>query len=241
MSPVPVDPNTLVAGTTARAADVEAKADALFAYLNGALDNDAISASAGIEARKMATAFLEKIGVDGASTTRRGKAIIPTNEARVNPAFGLMPSPDRVSGIVLPADSLLVIGYKALWRNTVANAGRAAIFLGANQLKIARTNSAPVVQQAGGAGMDPNLWTGLGTGFLGLYTDNAIGGASSSDVTTGQVLAPGDDAGPAGFAAGGLLYVFAAAGTYDVSVQFAATSGTVEVTERKLWVWTVGF
>ena len=35
--------------------------------------------------------------------------------------------------------------------------------------------------------------------------------------------------------------VFAAAGTYDISVQFKASSGSVTVKNRKLWVWTMGF
>lgn len=39
----------------------------------------------------------------------------------------------------------------------------------------------------------------------------------------------------------GFVVLFAAAGTYDVSVQFKSSSGTVTAKERKLWVWTMGF
>ena len=40
---------------------------------------------------------------------------------------------------------------------------------------------------------------------------------------------------------GGFTFAFAAAGTYTVSVQFKASSGSVTASNRKLWVWTIGF
>jgi hypothetical protein len=46
MTPTPTDPNTLVTGTPALAADVEAKVDVIFAYLQGNVDADAIAAGA---------------------------------------------------------------------------------------------------------------------------------------------------------------------------------------------------
>ena len=61
------------------------------------------------------------------------------------------------------------------------------------------------------------------------------GVAYASDVTTGQIVNVG------GSASGGVVTVFAAAGTYDVSVQFLAVAGSVTVKERKLWVWVQGF
>jgi hypothetical protein len=55
--------------------------------------------------------------------------------------------------------------------------------------------------------------------------------------TTGLVIgAKGSN-----YQTGGSVRVEAAAGTYTVSVQFSATSGSVTVRSRKLWVEAKGF
>jgi hypothetical protein len=45
----------------------------------------------------------------------------------------------------------------------------------------------------------------------------------------------------ADYGPGGVCYVFAAAGTYDVSVQFKASSGSITAKSRKLWVSSVDY
>jgi hypothetical protein len=40
---------------------------------------------------------------------------------------------------------------------------------------------------------------------------------------------------------GGPVKVFAAAGTYDISVQFKTSAGTLSVKNRKLWARAVAF
>jgi hypothetical protein len=62
------------------------------------------------------------------------------------------------------------------------------------------------------------------------------GGAYTGDVTTGQLLGRNLAA-----TLMGLAVVFAAAGTYDVSIQFKSASGSVTAKERKLWVEAVSF
>jgi hypothetical protein len=190
------------------------------------------------------SALLDKLGVSAATTTRRGKSIIATAESTsaTSYAIGNLATPDRVSGIVLPADGLIVVGYQALWQNTVTSNGRAAIFIGANQLKTAsNSGGAPVVQEATGNISQINTDISLSTQSSGLF-----GGygqtVAMTDVTTGQVI--GCTPGPqtTTVAGGGLCSIFAAAGTYDVSVQFKnQAAGSLTVKSRRLWVWTMGF
>jgi hypothetical protein len=132
----------------------------------------------------------------------------------------------------LPTDGLLLIGYKALWKSSVSGAGRAALFLDAVQLKESQEGGAPISHETVSA--DVRTFYGhLTTGPEGLVGRAAT--ADSSDATTGQMLTPGVNQN------GGLIAVFAAAGTYDVSVQFSATSGSVTAKQRKLWAVALGF
>lgn len=189
------------------------------------------------------------LGLSGPSIKRRGKSIITTEEPRTNTAYGLLTTPDRVQNIAVPAESLLVVAYQATWKCSVAQAARAAIFIGANQLKATADNAAaPAVSEAshrnGGADVYVPLFsTGQGLG-------SSSGPANySGDVTTGQAfglitgasgynaIAPGEP-----YKSGGPCQIFGLpAGTYDISVQFKASSGSVTAKNRKLWVWTVGF
>jgi hypothetical protein len=58
----------------------------------------------------------------------------------------------------------------------------------------------------------------------------------TGDVTTGQIVGTVSAAG-----LGGPCYFFAAAGTYTISIQVKASSASVTIKNRKLWVWTIGF
>lgn len=223
---VPTDPFTFVNGTTADATQVNARYGPLYAALNGALDVDNLLA-----------AVKTKLGLSDAGNVRRGKSIVPTEETRPNVAYGLMTTPDRVSSVVLPADALLVVAFQALFKSSVATAGRAAIFVGSNQVKIQDANQrAAVVQEAATQGTDYDPVTTFGGG---LIAGTASAGDHSDDVSTGQVL--GVNTTVTAFY-GGPCYIHGLpAGTYDVSVQFRAGAGSVSVKGRKLFVWTLGF
>jgi hypothetical protein len=123
----------------------------------------------------------------------------------------------------------------------VSAASRAAIFIGANQLKVYdTTTTAPVLEEAdngGTAGTDYMLTTGS----TGLVSMAGTGGYGGGDVTTGQVLGWRNGASDASPSYGGPTCIFAAAGTYDISVQFKASSGNVLAKNRKLWVYTMDF
>lgn len=186
-------------------------------------------ATAAVTEAKLDTAIPSVLGINGAGIIRRGKSIIATEEARTNVAFGLLTTPDRVQNIVLPTDGLIVILYDAMIKSSGAATGSAAIFIGANQLKTDQGGTTSAVQAVNTAGTDSYRHISTFSGGLA-----ASGGVWTGSVTTGQTV---NNNTSASFGCA----VFAAAGTYDVSVQFKATSGSVTAKERKLWVWTVGF
>lgn len=170
--------------------------------------------------------------------------VIATEESRTNTAFGLMTTPDRVSSVVVPNNSIVQVRYFATWKQSVAGAAGAAIFIGSNQTRS---------MQEGGTGpllMERGLNTAQsGTTYRPLTTDPRFGlvtlddddGAYTGDVSTGQLLG-GQSAvnydGVAGKASyGGAAEFFViTGGTFDVSVQFKASSGSVSAKNRRLWV-----
>jgi hypothetical protein len=183
------------------------------------------------------------------------KAIIAAEESRTNTAYGTLTAPDQVT-LTLQTNGLIVILYQASWAESVAGAARAAIFIGANQLKLATGNANPETQAAYTGGGGANTFRTLASGSAGLWS--ASGNAYAGDVTTGEIVGLGNSisGGPANqmnAEVGGTtvatsaeitgnmgpLYVFAAAGAYNVSVQFKASSGSVSAKNRKLWAWAL--
>jgi hypothetical protein len=228
------DPNRLVAsGTPALMSDVQGSLFDLRNILN--------RATGGLDEANLTDAVLARLGLNG-TNNGRGASIVATSESRTNVAYGTLPTPDQVT-VTLPTNGLLEIGYQATWQESVAGQARASIFIGANQLKLASTaTTAPTVQEAfisgNAVGGTPILLASSTVGLASLNGGTAAG-PYTADVTTGQVLG-GGQLGSGGFFAGPVR-VFAAAGTYAVSVQFRAFSGSVTVSNRKMWVKAEGY
>lgn len=217
------NPSNLSAGGTANMIDISGSLTDLRTFVNGSIDGDNVSSTAG-----------GQLGLSSSVITRRGKTNIAATESRTNVAYGTLTIPDQVTGIVLPTDGLIVVAYQAIWQNSVAGAARACIDLSGNQLKQAQIGAAPIVQEATGPG-GVNQDEPMGSAPSGLV--GAAGGAgNATEVTTGQLVGSFGTVN-----AGGPCYIFAAAGTYTVSVQFKSSSGSVTVKNRHLWVWTLGF
>lgn len=191
-------------------------------------------------------------GWDQLYGSTRGKSIIATTESRTNTAYGLMTTPDRVQNVVLPTDGLIAVAFQGLFKSSVARAGRAAIFIDANQLVVGTGQGAPR-EQAAVTPASGTEYTHLVSHPLGLAgtdaasavvgdatTGQAVGLHSENNVGSGQEIG-GLIAASTPVQVGGVCRIFAAAGTYDVSVQFKASSGSVTAKSRKLWVWTMGF
>jgi hypothetical protein len=169
-----------------------------------------------------------------------GKAIIATSQTLTGAGYALMPTPDRVSGLVLPTDGLIAVVYQATWnRSSTVSTPQAAIHINTSGAVAAQNTTAggPTGLQAqtsltGSAGVDVPLASYPG----GLFGN---GGTVSytGDVTTGQIQGVGTGVGATYY--GGPAYVFAAAGTYDISVRFNVGTTTLTVKNRKLWAWVV--
>lgn len=76
--------------------------------------------------------------VDGLAMS--GRFALATQEQRLSTTYGYLPTPDRVQGVVVPADAMVLVSYEALWQEAVAGAARAALFIGGNQLKVRLDN-----------------------------------------------------------------------------------------------------
>lgn len=163
-----------------------------------------------------------------------GSCVVAGAETRSSASFGTLTTPDEVAGIVLPTNGLIAVWYQATWQSSVSGAGRANIFIGANELQAIASNTSIGPSAAGAEAAT------LSTGVLSLAsTANGLrSGAQATnytgDVTTGQTISPGPPSSTAPI--GGPSWIFAAAGTYTVSVQFAATSGSVTASARRLVV-----
>jgi hypothetical protein len=150
--------------------------------------------------------------------------VIAKEETRESASFGTLPTADLIKEVKVGEKGLVRIGYSARFKSSVSGAGNAAIFIGANQLKLYTTE--PKVQSTATVG---TTFRHLSTGFSGLVTSTA-GEAVGADVTTGQMIAAS--------VSGGEISLFLAAGTYEVSVQYKGTSGSVSAKERRLYVET---
>lgn len=234
------NPANLVGGATASMADISGPFADLVAFLNGNIDATNIAAG-GVDVAELASTLAAFLGVSQSGAVRRGKSIIATEEGRTNTAYGKMTTPDQVSNVVLPTDGLILVAYQAMWKESVDGAARAAIFFGANQLVYAPNNSLSLVVAEAPCQGNANVYSPLATGPAGLIGAVAADtNAYPGDTTTGQLI--GTTTTSSSFNLfGGPCHAFAAAGTYDISVQFKASSGTVTAKERKLWVWTLGF
>lgn len=199
--------------------------------LNGNIDASNLAVAAGVTEAQLAAALATRLGL---GTAGRGKSIIATSEVRTNTAYGTMTTPDKVT-VTLPTDGLICIAYQATWTLTGTGPAQATVFLGANEVLISSAAGAPtnINIATNSAGID----RGLATSVSGMVS-GAGSTSTTSDVTTGQVVGVT----PTTPGSGGVLSVFAAAGTYDVTVQFKVPGGgSVTVKNRKLWVWTMGF
>lgn len=151
--------------------------------------------------------------------------VIATEQTRESASFGTLTTADEIKEVVLPENGLIQIGYVAKWKSSVAAAGKAAIFIGANQLKFGGTGA---VAETASSGTEFNILSSV-SNENGL---NSVGSATAAFVTTGEAIGASTQ--------GGFCSIFAAAGTYNISLQFRSTSGSITAKERKLWVAVLG-
>lgn len=208
-------PNLNKQGKANEWSHVEGNDVAIQTVVNGELDNENIKVGANIARAKL------EGGAQGVAGLWSTPTIIATEETRSNVAFGTLPTKDEITGIVVPTNALLLVGYQATWK-AVGGTGKAALFIGANQLK-----DRTLVQEAEASSSEFSL---LSSGVRGLEGVPAIG--IGARVTTGETFGGDKSA---------LTPIFLAAGTYAISVQYKITAGTLTAKERKLWAVVLGF
>lgn len=162
------------------------------------------------------------------------KVAIATEETITNVNYTKMTTPDQVE-IFVPANGLIAVAFQAQFKSTSNGTLRAALFLGVNQLKSAG-GAAPAVQEAkatyvGGANFMPLTSNDQGLSTIAAGPEAAYAG----DVATGQIVGQFPEV-PGG---SGPCFIFAAAGSYTISVQYKHSVGNITARERKLWAWVV--
>lgn len=160
-----------------------------------------------------------------------GRKFTDAEEARTNTAYGLLGTNDKVSGLVLPnANDLIVVVFAAEIKSSAAAAGKAAIFVGSQQL-----NASSLLGEVATSGT--NNYRQINACGGGLVSDTVDLGATAVDPTSGGggPLSLSRSLGNSGWCVIGNM----PAGTYDVSVQVKASSGSVSMAFRRLWAWTV--
>jgi hypothetical protein len=148
--------------------------------------------------------------------------VIAGEESRANTAYGTLPTADEVSGVVVPENGLILLGYAAKVKASVASNGYVGIFLNSNQLKANNGEDIHTIT----TGLEFNSFLSTQQGLARTATPNAF-------VGTGQTLATSPNE-------GGLCTIVCNAGTYNISVRYKALSGSISAKERKLWVAVLG-
>lgn len=162
----------------------------------------------------------------------RGHTNIATSEARTNTVYGLWTTPDQVTELVLPPDGLFRVGFQGDVQQAAAGvgAGKVAIFLNSTQLKQPDTpNNVQEVSPFNVGGVDSIICSAL----FGLTTVDP-GGVFTSFAATGTTLGRSPESG-----SGSLCEIWAAAGTYHLSIQSKSTSLAMTAKQRKFWVFVV--
>lgn len=186
-------------------------------------------ANGNVDAINLSAVLAQSATVNQAGQTVKGATNISTSQSTSSTTYTTLATPDQVTGIVLPSNGLICVWYQATWQSSVNAAGSAAIFVGSNQLQAENTGASPAAQSAVTSGTANN--SPLFSAAPGLSGANVTG--YTGDVTTGQAVGAANSGGP--------CYIFVSAGTYTISVQFKASSGSVTASNRKLWVEAKSF
>lgn len=181
---------------------------------------------------------------------------ISAEQSKTSTSFVTMETADEIKEVVVPENGLLFLNYRAMWKSSEAGSGDAAIFIGSNQYKV-RVDEAnepatvSAVTRSGISGFHPLVTKGT-AGVLAMKPSSS----SSVDVTTGQGIGSiglGTE-GPfseirvantkySGYSLSGdsgFCIMSMAAGTYNISIKFKASSGSVTAKERLLQIGVLG-
>lgn len=202
-------------------------------------------ANGNIDAINLSNALAQSAGVNESGQTVKGVSNIATSQSTSSTSFTALATPDQVTGITLPTNGLIAVWYWATWQESVRGAASADIFLGANEIKSVAPGTNTAAANPAVINNSINVNYALSSFPGGLVSGNTATNFGATpyggDATTGQTVGFNWAATDSTYWPGGPCYLFAAAGTYTVSVQFKASSGSVTASNRKLWVQAVSF
>lgn len=216
-------PYTLTPGTPENVGDVMDNFTEIKDHINNALIGDD---------NLTAGTVLTPLGL---GATRRGVKVTATQESRTNTAYGTLTTADTVT-VTVPTNGLIFVQFSAqVLMGTASATGNVGLFVGATQARTvlpAVATHQPLEDNGGGISPDWDyVFTSPGA------VDQASGSIFWSNVSGGDATDPGVTPN----AIGQPIAIDVPAGTYAVSVQFKASSGSISARNRKLRVWTMGF
>ena len=168
--------------------------------------------------------------VDTRLFANTARVSIATEQAVTTTSFLSMETPDMAE-VTVPEGGLVVMGYQALVKESVTGAGRAAIFIGSNQIQTSSADNRSLAQETsfGSGTHTAEQFMPLATWPQGLNSQNNAYELTTFPSTGYAIGAP---------SGGGLCSIMiTSAGTYRIGVQFKSSSGSVTVKQRHLWVW----
>lgn len=218
---------------------------------NRAVTTDHIR-DAAVTANKFADSVAQFTGVTTASGTRRGYNRHDTTDDSVSypvvtttsTSFGVLDAHDQINNVVVPSNGGLVfVVYRALWKLAGATGpAKVTLFVGSQQLRSVAHDQVTPVSVAESLSQTGTNWspltstpTGAGGGSGMFGSKPSTSSNSSVDNTLPQAWSSDDTIrwAPAVFEAPG--------GTYNISIQYKVTDGTLSVKDSRLRIWVVGF
>lgn len=183
----------------------------------------------------------EKLASDAKPMHWYPPKIINAEDERNSTSFGLLGSGDVVANVVLPSNGLIVVLYDATWRGQTEGASVfAAIFLDEVQMKVPDTSAGEPIPQE--ATKTPGSFLSGYFARLNSYWNGLVSNDNSGDATGNEDYGTGTAVGHLQgnrLSGGGPCYIYADAGTYDVSIRFRASAGVVRANTRRLWVGVI--
>lgn len=170
------------------------------------------------------------------------RSIVTAEQSITSATFQVLGIADRIEDMDIDADDLLVVVFMGEFKSSGAGNGRAAIFVGGEQLMIGGSN------QAAATRAEETSFTYVASHPLGL--------AGSESTATGTSSLPT----PVGISAkdtrqfvgatevastieqlGGACVIRPDTGIHDVEIRWSATSGSITARNRRLYAWTRKF
>lgn len=154
-----------------------------------------------------------------------GKSVIATEQSRTSGIEAVLTTPDRVAGVVVPADALVEVYFEADIKESSADAATVVLMIGTTAVAVAVDMQTTSTVPAGTYG--------------GIHTSGVGGGEGSGPIAVGLGGLSFWNLVPSSSAASSINPVVCRvnAGTYDIEARYAASGGaTVTAKNRRLIV-----